>query len=104
MFQEFQKYEKAASCNKFAGVTTFNGEPKTANEYYFQAKSEEAAAYDRKKRFQEFLNHRRDLLDAMTKSMIQECETEIVKATERAINADLQKMADKAVKFYFKIK
>ena len=107
IISEFQKYDQLnqSAIGRYADTLISPDDPAgVAFLNYKKQKLEAADALDRPRRFQEFLKRRRDLLDALEKSIIEQGKAVLVKETERAINAELQKMADKAVKFYFKIK
>ena len=57
---------------------------------------------DKKKRFAEFLNRRRDLLDNLTQSVIDSSGKAIQATVEKALDDEARKMTDKMVYWYFK--
>ena len=106
---EFEKYDRQNQRQSAIGryADTLIPADNPAEIAYSNYKRQKLAAIDeldKPRRFREFLKHRRDLLDVLEKSIIQASEKEIVKEAERTISNDLQKMADKTIKFYFKIK
>ena len=106
ILREFEKYDRQNQHQSAAGRIADKLAPAddVAFQNYKQQKLATSDALDKPRRFREFLKHRRDLLDVLEKSIIQASEKEIVKEVERTISNDLQKMADKTVKYYFKIK
>jgi len=66
-----------------------------------RAKEEASVALDKRQRFGAYLNHRRDLLDALTRSVVESSAKEITDTAEKSIDEAVRKMADKVVKFYF---
>ena len=57
---------------------------------------------DKKKRFAEFLNRRRDLLDNLTQSVIDSSGKAIQATVEKALDDEARKLTDKMVYWYFK--
>lgn len=57
----------------------------------------------RPRRFLQFLQRRRDLLDCLERSIIADNTEQIEKGVEQTAETELQKMADKMSKFYFKL-
>lgn len=103
IFQAFEQYERANSNHWAYNVIGQNGKPaRTALENYKRSKADAPAALDKQLHFMEYLNHRRDLLDALMQSVIDTSGELIQASVERAANDAARQMADKAVKFYFK--
>ena len=105
---EFEKYDRQnqrqSAIGRYADTLIPADNPaEIAFSNYKRQKLAAIDALDKPRRFREFLNHRRDLLDALGKSIIQGSEKEIAKEAERMISDELQKMADKTVKYYFKL-
>ena len=103
---EFEKYDqqnRRAIDQYFDTLISADNPAEIAFSNYKRQKLAAVDALDKPRRFREFLNHRRDLLDALGKSIIQGSEKEIAKEAERTISDELQKMADKTVKYYFKL-
>lgn len=105
---EFEKYDRKNQLQSAIGryADTLIPADDLASIAFMNYKKQKQAAFDeldKPRRFREFLNHRRDLLDALGKSIIQGSEKEIAKEAERTISDELQKMADKTVKYYFKL-
>ena len=57
---------------------------------------------DKKKRFAEFLNRRRDLLETLTQSVIDSSGKAIQATVEKALDDEARKLTDKMVYWYFK--
>ena len=111
IFAEFEKYDRQnqrqSAIGRYADTLIPADDADAANNIAFQnykrQKLAAVDALDKPRRFREFLNHRRDLLDALGKSIIRESEKELAKEAERTISEELQKMADKTVRYYFKL-
>lgn len=79
-----------------------NGTTPSAFENYAKAKDEISDIMDRKRRFIEYLNHRRDLLDALQRSVIESSEEALQISVEKELNKSIQQMADKTVRVFFR--
>ena len=103
IFRDFEQYERINSNHWVYNVIGQNGKPApTALENYKRYKEEASAALNKRQRFEDYLNYRRDLLDALSQSIIEGSEEEITDGAAKSIDEAVRKMADKAVKFYFK--
>ena len=69
---------------------------------YKKAKRDGLGTDDKKQRFTEFLNRRRDLLETLTQSVIDSSGKAIQATVEKALNDEARKLTDKMVYWYFK--
>ena len=71
-------------------------------ENYKKAKREGLGTDDKKQRFTEFLNRRRDLLETLTQSVIDSSDKAIQASVEKVLDDEARKLTDKMVYWYFK--
>jgi len=69
---------------------------------YKKAKRDGLGTDDKKQRFTEFLNRRRDLLETLTQSVIDSSGKAIQATVEKALDDEARKLTDKMVYWYFK--
>lgn len=93
IFREFEKEESRGSW-----LETFADKDSPTYKLYKQSKD-----FLRPQRFLQFLQRRRDLLDCLERSIIADNTEQIEKGVEQTVETELQKMADKMSKFYFRL-
>lgn len=93
IFREFEKEERRGGW-----IEAFADED-SLNYKLHQAKKD----FLRPQRFLQFLQRRRDLLDSLEKSIIENCKGQIEKGVEQTAKKELQKIADKMTGYYFKL-
>ena len=103
IFQGFETYDKINRSHwTDYMVPPRKGTTPSAFENYVKAKDEISDIMDRKRRFIEYLNHRRDLLDALQRSVIESNEEALQISVEKKLNKSIQQMADKTVRVFFR--
>lgn len=73
-----------------------------AFENYKRAKADWQDEQSRRQRFYDFLMQRRDLVDAVAKSVIDSSTKEITAKAEQELSQAFHEKLDKTVKYYFK--
>ena len=110
MFQELlqilQEFERQDSANRIswieAALAAQSGSAPSAFENYKRAKEEWQDEQSRRQRFYDFLMQRRDLVDAVAKSVIDSSTKEITTKAEQELSKAFCEKLDKTVKYYFK--
>lgn len=106
LLQILQDFERQDSANRItwieAALAAQNGSAPTAYENYKRAKEEWQDEQSRRQRFYDFLMQRRDLVDAVAKSVIDSSTKEIAAKAEQELSQAFQEKLDKTVKYYFK--
>lgn len=110
MFQELlqilQDFERQDSANRITwieAVLAAQSDPApSAYENYKRAKAEWQDEQSRRQRFYDFLMQRRDLVDAVAKSVIDSSTKEITAKAKQELSQTLREKLDKTVKYYFK--
>lgn len=101
-----QDFERQDSANRLtwieAALAAQSGSAPNAYENYKQAKAEWQDEQSRRQRFYDFLMQRRDLVDAVAKSVIDSSTKEITAKAEQELSQALREKLDKTVKYYFK--
>lgn len=101
-----QDFERQDSANRLtwieAALATQSGSAPNAFENYKRAKAEWQDEQSRRQRFYDFLMQRRDLVDAVAKSVIDSSTKEITAKAEQELSQAFQEKLDKTVKYYFK--
>ena len=99
IFQLFREFEKYDSTHGFRSKYKDQLPPASKDfETYIQAKED----FDKPQRFIEFLQQRRNLLDATMQSVIDNSSEAIKTMVEQALNDETRKTINKTVKWYFK--
>lgn len=106
LLQILQDFEHQDSANRIAWIEAAlaaqSGSAPTAYENYKRAKAEWQDEQSRRQRFYDFLMQRRDLVDAVAKSVIDSSTKEITAKAEQELSKAFQEKLDKTVKYYFK--
>lgn len=106
LLQIFQDFERQDSANRLtwieAALAAQSGSAPSAFENYKRAKEEWQDEQSRRQRFYDFLMQRRDLVDAVAKSVIDSSTKEITAKAEQELSQALREKLDKTVKYYFK--
>ena len=104
IFQEFEQEGRLFTLHEANLKNTIpTGDPaQTATENYKRAKREGFGMDEKKQRFAEYLNRRRDLLESLTQSVIESSGEELQATVEKALNTETRKLANKVIKCYFK--
>ncbi|WP_329737452.1 hypothetical protein [Clostridium phoceensis] len=101
-----QDFERQDSANRLtwieAALAAQSGSAPNAYENYKQAKAEWQDEQSRRQRFYDFLMQRRDLVDAVAKSVIDSSTKEITAKAEQEFSKVFCEKLDKTVKYYFK--
>lgn len=101
-----QDFERQDSANRLTWIETAlaaqSGSAPNAYENYKRAKAEWQDEQSRRQRFYDFLMQRRDLVDAVAKSVIDSSTKEITAKAEQELSQALREKLDKTVKYYFK--
>lgn len=101
-----QDFERQDSANRLtwieAALATQSGPAPDAYENYKRAKAEWQDEQSRRQRFYDFLMQRRDLVDAVAKSVIDSSTKEITAKAEQELSQAFHEKLDKTVKYYFK--
>lgn len=101
-----QDFERQDSANRItwieAALAAQSGSAPSAFENYKRAKAEWQDEQSRRQRFYDFLMQRRDLVDAVAKSVIDSSAKEITAKAEQELSQAFQEKLDKTVKYYFK--
>ena len=101
-----QDFERRDSVNRItwkgAALAAQSGSAPSAYENYKRAKAEWQDEQSRRQRFYDFLMQRRDLVDAVAKSVIDSSTKEITAKAEQELSQAFQEKLDKTVKYYFK--
>lgn len=103
IFNEFERQEKLFNSRpEILNSLPTDNPQQTAFENFKRAMDEHNEEMDKKKRFAEFLNRRRDLLETLTQSVIDSSGKAIQATVEKALDDEARKMTDKMVYWYFK--
>lgn len=106
LLQILQDFERQDSANRItqieAALAAQSGSAPSAFENYKRAKEEWQDEQSRRQRFYDFLMQRRDLVDAVAKSVIDSSTKEITAKAEQELSQALREKLDKTVKYYFK--
>lgn len=110
MFQELlqilQDFERQDSANRFtwieSALAAHSRYTPSAFENYKQAKADWQDEQSRRQRFYEFLMHRRDLVDAVAKSVIDSSTKEITAKAEQELIQAIHEKLNKTVQCHFK--
>ena len=106
LLQILQDFERQDSTNRLTWIETAlaaqSGSAPNAYENYKRAKAEWQDEQSRRQRFYDFLMQRRDLVDAVAKSVIDSSTKEITTKAEQELSKAFQEKLDKTVKYYFK--
>lgn len=106
LLQIFQEFERQDSANRLtwieAALAAQSGSTPSAYENYKRAKAEWQDEQNRRQRFYDFLMQRRDLVDAVAKSVIDSSTKEITAKAEQELSKAFCEKLDKTVKYYFK--
>lgn len=106
LLQILQDFERQDSANRLtwieAALAAQSGSAPNAYENYKQAKAEWQDEQSRRQRFYDFLMQRRDLVDAVAKSVIDSSTKEITAKAEQEFSKVFCEKLDKTVKYYFK--
>lgn len=106
LLQILQEFERQDSANRItwieATLAAQNGSAPSAFENYKRAKEEWQDEQSRRQRFYDFLMQRRDLVDAVAKSVIDSSTKEITAKAEQELSKAFCEKLDKTVKYYFK--
>ena len=106
LLQILQDFERQDSANRLtwieAALAAQSSSAPSAYENYKQAKAEWQDEQSRRQRFYDFLMQRRDLVDAVAKSVIDSSTKEIAAKAEQELSQAFQEKLDKTVKYYFK--
>lgn len=101
-----QDFERQDSANRItwieAALAAQNGSAPGAFENYKRAKAEWQDEQSRRQRFYDFLMQRRDLMDAVAKSVVDSSTKEITAKAEQELSQAFCEKLDKTVKYYFK--
>ncbi len=101
-----QDFERQDSANRLtwmeAALAAQSSSAPSAFENYKRAKEEWQDEQSRRQRFYDFLMQRRDLVDAVAKSVIDSSTKEITAKAEQELSQALREKLDKTVKYYFK--
>lgn len=106
LLQILQDFERQDSANHLAQIEAAlaaqSRSAPNAFENYKRAKAEWQDEQSRRQRFYDFLMQRRDLVDAVAKSVIDSSTKEITAKAEQELSQAFHKKLDKTVKYYFK--
>ena len=106
LLQILQDFERQDSANRIpwieAALAAQSGPAPSAYENYKRAKAEWQDEQNRRQRFYDFLMQRRDLVDAVAKSVIDSSTKEITAKAEQELSKAFCEKLDKTVKYYFK--
>ena len=106
LLQILQEFERQDSANRItwieAASAAQSGSAPSAFENYKRAKEEWQDEQSRRQRFYDFLMQRRDLVDAVAKSVIDSSTKEITAKAEQELSQAFHEKLDKTVKYYFK--
>lgn len=106
LLQILQDFERQDSANRItwieAALAAQSGSAPSAYENYKRAKAEWQDEQSRRQRFYDFLMQRRDLVDAVAKSVIDSSTKEITAKAEQELSQAFQEKLDKTIKHYFK--
>lgn len=101
-----QDFERQDSANRItwieAALAAQSGSAPSAFENYKRAKAEWQDEQSRRQRFYDFLMQRRDLVDAVAKSVIDSSTKEITAKAEQELSQAFHEKLDKTIKYYFK--
>ena len=101
-----QDFERQDSANRLtwieAALAVQSGSAPSAFENYKRAKAEWQDEQNRRQRFYDFLMQRRDLVDAVAKSVIDSSTKEITAKAEQELSQAFHEKLDKTIKYYFK--
>lgn len=101
--QDFERQDSANRITWIEAVLAAQSDPApSAYENYKRAKAEWQDEQSRRQRFYDFLMQRRDLVDAVAKSVIDSSTKEITAKAEQELSQTLREKLDKTVKYYFK--
>ena len=99
-------FERHDSANRLtwieAALAAQSSSAPSAYENYKRAKAEWQDEQSRRQRFYDFLMQRRDLVDAVAKSVIDSSTKEITAKAEQELSQAFHEKLDKMVKYYFK--
>lgn len=101
MYQEqilkiFREFEKEESHNSWLDVFADKDSPT----YKLQ---KQANDFLRPQRFIQFLHRRKDLLDILERSIVEDNKKQIEQDIKQTAEKELQKLADKMIQYYFKL-
>ena len=106
LLQILQDFERQDSANRLtwieAALAAQSGSAPSAFENYKRAKAEWQDEQSRRQRFYDFLMQRRNLVDAVAKSVIDSSTKEITAKAEQEFSKAFHEKLDKTVKYYFK--
>ena len=106
LLQIFQDFERQDSANRLtwieAALAAQSGSAPSTFENYKRAKEKWQDEQSRRQRFYDFLMQRRDLVDAVAKSVIDSSTKEITAKAEQELSKAFCEKLDKTVKYYFK--
>lgn len=101
-----QDFERQDSVNRItwieAALAAQSGSTPSTYENYKRAKAEWQDEQSRRQRFYDFLMQRRDLVDAVAKSVIDSSSKEITAKAEQELSQAFHEKLDKTIKYYFK--
>lgn len=101
--QDFERQDSANRITWIEAALAAQSDPApNAYENYKRAKAEWQDEQSRRQRFYDFLMQRRDLVDAVAKSVIDSSTKEITAKAEQELSQALREKLDKTVKYYFK--
>lgn len=106
LFQILQDFERQDSTDRLnwieAVLAAQSGSAPNALENYKRAKADWQDEQSRRQRFYDFLIHRRALMDAVAKSVIDRSTKEITAKAEHQLTQAFHEQLDETVKCYFK--
>lgn len=104
IFQEFEQEERPFALHEgnLKNTIPTDDPAQTATENYKRARREGFGTDEKKQRFVEYLNRRRDLLETLAQSVIDGSGKELQATVEKALNTETRKLANKMIKCYFK--
>lgn len=106
LLQILQDFERQDSANRITWIedalAAQSDYAPSAFENYKRAKAEWQDEQSRRQRFYDFLMQRRDLVDAVAKSVIDSSTKEIIAKAEQELSQAFHEKLDKTIKYYFK--
>ena len=102
-----QDFERQDSANRITWIEVAlaaqsSSAPSALEKNYKRAKADWQDEQSRRQRFCDFLMQRRDLVDAVAKSVIDSSTKEITAKAEQELTQVFREKLDKTVKYYFK--